>query len=189
MCSQRHVDRRRTQSAGTPAVGMRTQTDKPAPEGHMEGLTETLFFWAECGYRTLSLSPQVSPDPLGAPQWATWTHGHTTLPAGPLPITSSVLLSCSWLSVPCHSPRLSLLPFLLTLDLFLLPKPLANSASLHSSLWPISCRLHYLHLYLQVSLWLCLYITLLPLLCPAFSPAILSLCLQPLHPSGVVPHL
>lgn len=71
-------------------------------EGHMGSLTDS-FFWAECGYRTLC--PQVFPDPQGP------SVGHSTLPAGPSPITSSVLLPCPWLSVPCYSPRFSLFHF------------------------------------------------------------------------------
>lgn len=72
-------------------------------------------------------------------------------------------------------------------DLFLLPTPLLILLPCISPCGP-SPGLYFLHLCLQVSLWFCRYITLLPFPCPAFSPAILSLCPQPPHPSGVAPH-
>lgn len=168
------------------AMGMRTQTYKPAREGHMESLTETRFSGLSvvigpCPY------PPGFPRPTQGPSVGHMdprTH-HPPCWALPRHLRCSAFLFlalCPW------SQPESLFFHFSNSDLFLLPKSPANSASLHCSLWPVSCRLYFLHLCLQVSLWLCRYITLRPLPCPASSPAILSLCLQPLHPSGVVPH-
>lgn len=169
------------------AMGMRTQTYKPAREGHMESLTETRF-------SGLSVVIGACPYPPRFPQTHSGTlsgpHGPTDTPPSLLGPPPSPPLFCFPVpgSLPLVTAPESLFFHFSNSDLFLLPKSPANSASLHCSLWPVSCRLYFLHLCLQVSLWLCRYITLLPLPCPASSPAILSLCLQPLHPSGVVPH-
>lgn len=129
--------------------------------------------------------PPRFPQTLRDPQWATWTHRHPTLPAGPSPITSSVLLPCSR-SVPCHSPRFSLFHFpnsvsLSSPNLLLILLPCislcgpSSASLLLASLSPGLLTVLSLHHSPPTSL-------------SYLFPAILSLCLQPLHPSGVVPH-
>lgn len=119
------------------AMGMRTQTYKPAREGHMESLTETRFSGLSvvigpCPY------PPGFPRPTQGPSvghMGPRTH-HPPCWALPRHLRCSAFLFlalCPW------SQPESLFFHFSNSDLFLLPKSPANSASLHCSLWPVSC--------------------------------------------------